>query len=232
MQLFYEPSIADNGGLLSAEESAHCIRVLRHREGDLIWVLDGQGKRYAARIIVASPKACAVQIESVEEAPAFPAACHLAVAPTKNIDRMEWLLEKSTEIGLASITPLLCKNSERKVLKPERLEKILTAATKQSGDFWRPQLQPLTPLKEFLNQDFAGDRFVAHCGDGREGHLKNLVRAGRPVQILIGPEGDFRPDEIELALQKGFIPVSLGTKRLRTETAALAACHIVRLLNE
>jgi len=158
--------------------------------------------------------------------------CHIAVAPTKNIDRTEWFLEKSTEVGIESITPIVVQNSERKVVKPPRLEKVITSATKQSGSYWRPVLNNLTPFEVFVKTPLTGDKYIAHCHNGEEPHLKDVVKKGRNSLVLIGPEGDFTIKEIELALKNGFKPVSLGSKRLRTETAALVACHIIRLINE
>ena len=232
MQLFYEPDILNNGGILSPEESAHCIRVLRHNMGDTIQIIDGKGHLYEATIKVASPKACEVEILEQMSQPPPCVQCHIAIAPTKNIDRTEWFLEKSTEIGVELITPIIVTNSERKVIKPLRLEKVITSATKQSGSYWRPTLKPLTSFDELVKTPFSGDKFIAHCHNGQEPHLKNSAQKGNDVLVLIGPEGDFTLKEVELAMNNGFKPVSLGSKRLRTETAALAASHIVRLINE
>ena len=232
MQLFYEPDILSNGGILSSEESAHCIRVLRHNAGDAIQIIDGKGQLFEALIKVASPKACEVEIREQKSQPPPSVQCHIAIAPTKNIDRTEWFLEKSTEIGIEWITPIVVKNSERKVVKLPRLEKVITSAIKQSGSYWRPVLNDLTPFDSFVKTPFEGDKFIAHCHNGHEPHLKNVVKKGNNTLILIGPEGDFTLKEIELALNNGFRPISLGSKRLRTETAALVASHIIRLINE
>lgn len=232
MQLFFEPNILTNGGILSPEESAHCIRVLRHNTGDVILIIDGKGHLYEATIKVASSKACEVEIVTQKSQPPPSVQCHIAIAPTKNIDRTEWFLEKSTEIGIEQVTPIVVKNSERKVVKPERLEKVITSATKQSGSYWRPELNNLTPFDEFIKTTFIGDKYIAHCHNGEEPHLKDVVRKGHASLVLIGPEGDFTIQEVDMALKNGFNPVSLGSKRLRTETAALVACHIVRLINE
>lgn len=232
MQLFYEPDLLSNGGILSPEESAHCIRVLRRNAGDAIQIIDGKGHLFEATIKVASPKACEVEIIQQKNQPPPTVQCHIAVAPTKNIDRTEWFLEKSTEIGIESITPIVVKNSERKVVKPPRLEKVITSATKQSGSYWRPVLNHLTPFDVFVKAAFTGDKYIAHCHNGEEPHLKDVVKKGQNSLVLIGPEGDFTMKEVELALKNGFKPVSLGSKRLRTETAALVACHIIRLINE
>jgi 16S rRNA (uracil1498-N3)-methyltransferase len=232
MQLFYEADILTNDGILSAEESAHCIRVLRHNTGDSIQIIDGKGHLFEATIKVASPKACEVEI--IEQKSQLPPSviCHIAIAPTKNIERTEWFLEKSTEIGIEQITPIIVKNSERKVVKPSRLEKVITSATKQSGSYWRPVLNALIPFEDFIKSPFNGDKFIAHCHNGHEPHLKDIAQKGINTLVLIGPEGDFTVQEVELASQNGFKPVSLGSKRLRTETAALVASHIIRLINE
>ncbi|GAO28664.1 ribosomal RNA small subunit methyltransferase E [Geofilum rubicundum JCM 15548] len=191
MQLFYEPDILTNGGLLSPEESAHCIRVLRHHSGDSIQIMDGKGHLFEGTIVVASPKACSVKINGQKSQSPASVQCHIAIAPTKNIDRTEWFLEKSTEIGIEWITPIVVKNSERKTIKPPRLEKVITSAIKQSGSYWRPTLKGLTPFNEFIKTPFDGDKFIAHCHNGHEPHLKNVLQKGRNALVLIGPEGDF-----------------------------------------
>lgn len=235
MQLFFEPDILDNGQILNPEESNHCIRVLRHREGDSINVLNGKGSRFECLIQEASPKQCRVKIVREEKADRAPFACHIAVAPTKNLDRFEWFLEKSTEIGIQTITPIITRFSERKVLKPERLDKIITSATKQSMDLWRPVLKPLISFNAFIKEsqmlvDY--QKFIAHCADGEKKLLKNCYKKGKNAIILIGPEGDFDEMEVKMAQNSGFMAVSLGNKRLRTETAALVACHTIQLINE
>ncbi|ASB50784.1 16S rRNA (uracil(1498)-N(3))-methyltransferase [Alkalitalea saponilacus] len=230
MHLFYEPEILTNGGYLNSEESKHCIKVLRHAVGDSIRIMDGKGQLITGFITEAS-KLCRVKISETEETPLPQGGCHIAIAPTKNNDRFEWFLEKSTEIGVQKITPLLCQNSERKIVKPERLEKVITAAMKQSLSTWRPVLEPLVPFSDFVRQNQNGDKFIAHCRDGKESHLFEISRKDRQALILIGPEGDFSVEEIAEAEKNGFVPVSLGEKRLRTETAALAAVHIISLKN-
>lgn len=235
MQLFFEPEITDNGNVLNAEESNHCVRVLRHKENDIIYVINGKGSLFKCRIAIAQPKQCQLEIiEEKEELPAT-AQCHIAVAPTKNLDRFEWFLEKSTEIGIQTITPIITRFSERKVLKNERLDKIITSATKQSVSLWRPQLNPLINFDSFIRDWSESDnyqKFIAHCNEGDKVLLKNSYLPGNNVIILIGPEGDFDVSEVEKALKTGFKAVSLGEKRLRTETAALIACHTIQLLNE
>ena len=157
---------------------------------------------------------------------------HLAVAPTKMNDRYEWFLEKATEIGIDTITPILCDHSERKIIKHERFEKILHSATKQSLQTYLPKLNSSVSFKDFLKQEFSGQQFIAHCEESDRKSLKQVLQASEDVTILIGPEGDFSVKEIEMALQHNFIPVTLGETRLRTETAAIAACHTVSLINE
>lgn len=232
MHLFYEPELLTNNGMLNPDESHHCIRVLRHVAGDHIKVIDGKGNLFTCIITDANQKKCKVEIEHRQTQAPVDYVTHIAVAPTKNIDRLEWFLEKGTEIGIEIITPLLCTNSERRVIKTERLEKVITSAVKQSLDLWMPQLMPLSDFETFVKQPFEGDKFIAHCRDENDTHLKLQYTRGKSVTILIGPEGDFTELEIELALQNGFKPVTLGAKRLRTETAALVACHTIRLMNE
>jgi 16S rRNA (uracil1498-N3)-methyltransferase len=157
---------------------------------------------------------------------------HLAVAPTKMNDRYEWFLEKATEIGVDSIIPIICSHSERKTINAERFEKILLAAMKQSNQYYLPTLQPQINFLEFIKQDFKGQKFIAHCEDTQKTALKNALKTQSDVLILIGPEGDFNVKEIETAIKNQFIPVTLGTTRLRTETAAIVACHSVAFINE
>jgi 16S rRNA (uracil1498-N3)-methyltransferase len=157
---------------------------------------------------------------------------HIAIAPTKNIERMEWFLEKATEIGVTRVTPLLCRYSERKEIKHDRLEKVMVSAMKQSLKAYLPKLDELTKFNELINQPFSGQKFIAHCDDQHRDLLRNLVEPNRDYLILIGPEGDFSSEEIEMAMQAGFLPVSLGNSRLRTETAGVVACHTFNLLNQ
>jgi len=235
MQLFFESDILNNGHILNPEESNHCIRVLRHREGDSIIVINGKGSQFRCSIVEAHPKQCRLEIIEELKADPPPFACHIVVAPTKNLDRFEWFLEKSTEIGIQTITPIITRFSERKVLKPERLEKIIISATKQSMDLWRPILNPLMLFDDFIKEMPSlsnYQKFIAHCADGEKHLLKNSYTKGKNAVVLIGPEGDFDSVEVENALKAGFMPVSLGNKRLRTETAALVACHTIQLIND
>lgn len=232
MQIFYTPDIALRAEL-PEEEAGHCIRVLRLTEGDEILLTDGKGMFYKAAISRAHPKHCEVDIlESWQQPALWNFQLHIAVAPTKNMDRMEWFAEKATEIGIDAITCLNCRFSERKEVKPARLEKILVSAMKQSQKATLPALTGMTDFRTFVTQPFDGRKFIAHCEEGDKKLLKQLYQPGENVLVLIGPEGDFSPEEIELALKNGFLPISLGESRLRTETAALVACHTIHVLNQ
>lgn len=235
MQIFYEPDILTNGGILNEEESKHCIRVLRHKNGDQIHVIDGKGTRAICTIINASPKACEIKIEEQETKKSNKPECHIAIAPTKSIDRFEWFLEKSTELGINKITPLLCHQSERKQIKLPRLERVITAATKQCLRFWRPSITELTDIRKFLtSQHREKHKFIAHCSEEERKELLSELKKNTEMSdilILIGPEGDFSSDEIETALANGFTPVVMGKNRLRTETAGIAACMAVTMIS-
>ncbi len=233
MQIFFIPEISGEIVNLSAEESKHAVKVLRLSDGDRVQIVDGKGGFYQAEIVDANHKSCVLKItESVTNFEKRNFKLHIAIAPTKNIDRFEWFLEKCTEIGIDGITPLLSEHSERKVIKPERLEKILVSAMKQSLKAYLPQLDDLTRFTDLLQKEFPGKKYIAHCNDGVKPHLKNEIMSGDDVLILIGPEGDFSPEEVEEAKAKGFQEISLGNARLRTETAGVVACHIVNLANE
>ncbi|WP_085536228.1 16S rRNA (uracil(1498)-N(3))-methyltransferase [Massilibacteroides vaginae] len=232
MQLFYTPDIHSNPEL-PEDEARHCIRVLRLGEGEEINLTDGKGSFYKAIIEQANPKHCLISIKETIQQPAlWPFQLHIAVAPTKNIDRMEWFAEKATEIGIDAITCLNCRYSERKELKKERVEKILISAMKQSLKATLPKLTGMTDFKAFIKQPFEGKKFIAHCEEGEKPLLKQVCQPGDNVLILIGPEGDFSPEEIKLANEAGFTAISLGESRLRTETAALVACQTVHFINQ
>ena len=234
MQLFYTPDITADRYTLSEEESKHCVRVLRLSEGEAIHLTDGRGNLHTARIVSASPKRCEVEItETVAQYGKRPYALTIAVAPTKNNDRFEWFLEKATEIGIDRIIPLECEHSERRVYKTDRGNKVIESAMKQSLKAYHPRLDELTGFEEVVREPFGGSKFIAHCEEqGDKQLLRDLVERDQSVLILIGPEGDFSLEEIRLAKENGFREISLGVSRLRTETAALAACHTVALLNE
>ncbi|MEL7587391.1 MAG: 16S rRNA (uracil(1498)-N(3))-methyltransferase [Prolixibacteraceae bacterium] len=231
MQLFYTPGITGQTYLLEETESKHAIRVLRLAKGDLINLVDGKGNFYIVKITEDNPKHCRVEVVSrIKGFEKRSHYLHLAVAPTKNTDRFEWFLEKATEIGIDEITPVLCDHSERKVLKHDRLEKVMIAAMKQSLKASLPKLNELTPLSNVLQSRFDGKKFIAHCYEQDKLRLKDELAGSRSNLVLIGPEGDFSEEEITLAIQANFIPVELGKSRLRTETAAIAACHTASLV--
>lgn len=233
MHLFFTPDLKDLNYILEEQESKHCIKVLRLSENDEIYLINGKGGFFKALITDPNPKRCVVKI--VEEKLNFNKRdyyLHIAIAPTKNIDRFEWFLEKATEIGIDEITPLLCEHSERKVIKPERLEKIIVSAMKQSYKAFLPKLNPLTDYKTFVSQNASTVKLIAHCEEFTPSNVGKLIKPKEQVCILIGPEGDFSKEEIELAKEFDYQELSLGTSRLRTETAGIAACHSVYLLND
>ncbi len=227
MHRFFAPDIATTL-TLPEEESRHCVRVLRLVEGDEIEVIDGAGMLYRCRIAMAHNKHCALDIVEQQSCPPhWGSKIMLAVAPTKNLDRIEWMAEKCTEMGVDCITPLLCRHSERKVLKTDRLHKILVAAMKQSLKAQLPQLDELTPVENLINEKSDAQRFIAYCDESlprsERKSLAQVYDSSRDALVLIGPEGDFDPQEVEMAFKAGFVPVTLGDSRLRTETAALMA---------
>jgi 16S rRNA (uracil1498-N3)-methyltransferase len=234
MQLFYNPNI--NTGLTSfqfdKEESKHIIKVLRKKESDILFVTNGLGFLFKTEISLASDSKCTVKIISFEEKEQPKFHLHLAVAPTKMNDRYEWFLEKTTEIGIQEITPIICDHSERKIIKTERFAKIIESAMKQSNQFFLPKLNEPLLYSEFIKKEFTGQKFIAHCEETDKKSLKNELQINTDVLVLIGPEGDFSVKEIQFALHNKFIPISLGESRLRTETAAMIACHTVNLINE
>ncbi len=232
MHVFYAPDIIQRNEL-PEEEAQHCTRVLRLGVGDEIMLTDGKGCFYRAEITMATPKKCFVDIrETLPQSPLWQGRLHLAVAPTKNMDRNEWFAEKATEIGFDELTFLNCRYSERRAIKTERVEKIVVSAMKQSLKARLPIINEMTDFDKFIEKNFSGRRFIAHCREGRKPLLKEVVRPGEDVLVLIGPEGDFSEEEVEKALRNGFQAISLGQSRLRTETAALVACHTVSLLNQ
>jgi 16S rRNA (uracil1498-N3)-methyltransferase len=233
MQLFYVPNISGAEVTLVETESKHAIRVLRLNIGSQVQIIDGKGGLYEAEITDANPKKCRLAIvKSTLNFGKKNFHLHIAIAPTKNNDRFEWFLEKATEIGIDEITPLLTSHSERKTINPERFEKILVSAMKQSLKAYLPKLNNLVSFKELVTGNTAEDRFIAYCDDIQKTHLKDLVVKGKDTLILIGPEGDFSPEEVQMAMKNGFKVVTLGESRLRTETAGIVACHIVNLANE
>ena len=232
MTLFYCPTLA-TAPILSEEESQHAVKVLRLQSGDEIVVVDGVGGYHKARITNPHHKRCGFEIlETMAEYGKRNFRLHIAIAPTKNIERLEWFIEKATEIGIDEITPIICRFSERKIVKEERLEKIVVSAAKQSVKAYFPVLNPLCTFDELLKKSTASQKFIAHCYEEDKRLLQTEIEKGSDVLVLIGPEGDFSKEEVEKALATGFRPVSLGTSRLRTETAGVVACHTVTLIND
>lgn len=234
MQLFYQPELSENDlqCFFDKEESKHIVKVLRKKEGDYLQITNGKGTIFTAEITIADIKNCSTNIIKVETIAKPSFHLHLAVAPTKMNDRYEWFLEKATEIGISEITPIICEHSERKMVKEERFEKVLQSALKQSLQAYLPKLNPTISFKDFVKQNFGGQKYIAHCEETDRKSLKHQIKPNLDATILIGPEGDFSVKEIETALQQGFIPVTLGNTRLRTETAAIVACHSVVFTNE
>jgi 16S rRNA (uracil1498-N3)-methyltransferase len=229
MQLFFEPNILQNQ-CLSEEESRHAVRVLRMREADKLSVLDGLGNKYECSVTKAHEKRCEIKILTTESRPkAQTGQIHLVIAPTKNLDRIEWMIEKCVEIGLEEISFVQCKYSERKELKTERLRKIMVAAMKQSQQYFLPKLNEMVTLSRFLERPNDEQKYVAYLGQERH-ELKDSIKKQQNHCILIGPEGDFSHEEVAQAIKAGFLPVSLGESRLRTETAGLVAVHTLKLL--
>jgi len=231
MHLFYTSAVDGRNCLLGMEESRHCIRVLRLGEGDMIDLTDGAGNFYLGRLTKVSQKGCEVDLVDVRPDAPKPWKLHVAIAPTKNLDRFEWFLEKATEIGIDQITPLICEHSERKSLKPERLTKVLVAAMKQSLRAWLPVLNSQARLSDFISMDLKEQKFMGYCESGNEPELQEVYTRGADTVILVGPEGDFSPGEVNLAMKAGYTPVSLGPARLRTETAGVVATHTISLVN-
>lgn len=235
MQLFYNPTINLDAEtfFFDKEESKHIIKVLRKKEGDNLYVTNGLGSVFKTEITLASDSKCFVKIVSSEKSEASKYQLHLAVAPTKMNDRFEWFLEKATEIGISEITPILCDHSERKAIKTDRFDKIILSAMKQSLHYYLPKLNEPIAFKDFIKQQKnEGLNLIAHCEETDKKSLKEVVKPNENVTILIGPEGDFSEKEIQLALENNYIPVTLGNTRLRTETAAVVACHSVVFINE
>jgi 16S rRNA (uracil1498-N3)-methyltransferase len=234
MHLFYTPDILPSHPqyFLNEEESKHCIRVLRLSVGDEVQLIDGRGGFYTASIKDDHPKRTILQIISVKtEFNKRNHYLHIAIAPTKNIERLEWFLEKATEIGIDEISLIICQRSERKEAKTDRLNKIITSAVKQSIKAYHPILNEAEQLSKLIEKQNDGQKFIAHCDKGDKISLKDAVKSNGKYLILIGPEGDFTPKEIDDALNNDFKAITLGESRLRTETAALEACFEINFLN-
>lgn len=231
MHVFYTPDI-DTCPELPEEEAGHCLRVLRLGVGDEVMLTDGKGFFYKAVISAATGKRCQVKVvEKIEQEKFWKGHLHLAMAPTKNMDRIEWFAEKATEIGFDELSFLNCRFSERKVIKTERIEKIVVSAMKQSLKARKPIVNEMTDFAKFMQRDFQGQKFIAHCYEGEKPLLKEVLNPGEDALVLIGPEGDFSSEEVQKAEALGFQPISLGKSRLRTETAALVAVHMMNLFN-
>ena len=225
MQLFYSPNITSNSTevIFDKEESRHITKVLN--------LTNGKGYFFEAKLLSIDPKKCIATLVTTEKQEPLPYSLHLAVAPTKLNDRYEWFLEKATEIGITEITPIICEHSERRVIKQERYEKIIQSAMKQSLKAYLPKLNPAVSFKEFMssNQNYDA-KLIAHCYESEKQSIKSEITKERSILILIGPEGDFSNEEILSSTNYGFTPISLGNSRLRTETAALVACHSVHFI--
>lgn len=240
MQLFYTPDITKNADSFTFDktESRHIMKVLRKRTSDQLFITNGKGQLFTSEITIGNDKSCTVKIVKVEtkEKP-WNYNLHIAIAPTKNIDRFEWFLEKATEIGIDEITPILCDRSERKIIKIDRLNRILESAMKQSLKFQLPKLNNLTSFSDFIEHSNDESLFIAHCEDSDKKTLKSALETVKStskhtITILIGPEGDFSNSEIEAAINKNFKPISLGESRLRTETAGIVSVQTVSLINQ
>ena len=235
MQLFYHPDIEADAREISfsKEESRHIAKVLRKNAGDRLNITNGKGLLFTAELSIVDHKSVLAKVISAEKQPALPYHLHLAVAPTKLNDRYEWFLEKATEIGISEITPIICDNSERKVIKADRYERIIQSAIKQSLKVWKPRLNPAITYSKFVQQTHSEEKkCIAHCYPSEKVSIKHTINTGESVLVLIGPEGDFSPTEVDMATTHGFEPIHLGESRLRTETAAVVACHSVAFINE
>ena len=234
MQLFFNPNInnTETSFVFDKEESKHIIKVLRKKESDILFVTNGLGYLFKTEIALASDSKCTVNIISFEkqEEPKF--NLHLVVAPTKMNERYEWFLEKATEIGVQEITPIICEHSERKIIKTDRFQKIIESAMKQSLHYYLPKFNEPILYKDFIKKEINGQKFIAHCEETDKKTLKSVVQKNQSTTILIGPEGDFSEKEIALAIENDYQPITLGKTRLRTETAAIVACHSVAFFNE
>jgi 16S rRNA (uracil1498-N3)-methyltransferase len=234
MQLFYNQNISETQTtfVFDKEESKHIVKVLRKKIGDSLHVTNGLGFLFHTEITIASNSKCTVKINTFEKQETSKFHLHLAVAPTKMNERYEWFLEKATEMGIQEITPIICEHSERKVIKVERFQKIIESAMKQSLHYYLPKLNDAISYTDFIKKEFQGQKFIAHCEELDKISLKNELKTNEDVLIIIGPEGDFSVKEIQQAITSNFITVSLGNTRLRTETAAIVACHSVIFKNE
>ncbi len=232
MEVFYQPAISDGVHELSPEESKHCVKVLRHSTGDIIHVADGRGALFAVRITQANAKRCTFQLVSHSRKEEKAYHISIAIAPTKSIDRLEWFVEKVVELGVDEIMFYFSRHSERKKLNMERLEKKAIVAMKQSEQFILPKLSLFNSFGACLQAaEHFSQRFIAHVDSANPYHLMDMAKPQQDAVVFIGPEGDFSEEELVQSFAAGFTKVSLGENRLRTETAGLAACHILTLIN-
>jgi len=231
MQLFFCNNLILNGEvILSQEESYHAAQVLRMRNGDIIHLTDGLGHLFKGELINVDSKKSLVRIIEEINQKIGDKNLHIVIAPTKNIDRFEWFLEKATEMGIAEITPLLCRYSERKEIKTERLNKVIVAAAKQSHHFMFPVLNSIVKFDDFIKSNSTENKFIAHCESSEKNDFGKAVIGKKSTILLIGPEGDFSEQEIQSAISNNYLPVSLGESRLRTETAGIYACAVFNAL--
>lgn len=233
MQIFYAPDMIGGVYELSKEESKHAIRVLRLRKGDEIILADGNGNLFRSKIINDNHNACiAEEIERIHKKKTRDFRIHIAIAPTKNIDRFEWMIEKCTEMGVDEITPIITRHSERSAIKMDRLNRITVSAVKQSINAYIPKINDIVEFNTFIAKVKEDIRLIAHCNETKKESIYKACRGQKDCIVFIGPEGDFSMEEVELAIEKGFIPVTLGENRLRTETAGILACHSIIIANE
>jgi 16S rRNA (uracil1498-N3)-methyltransferase len=232
VNLFYQPGIPEGVFHLDPDESRHCIKVLRRKSGDVIRLTDGRGYYYDATITNTDDRQCHFEILSTEAAPVRPYRVHIAISPTKNTERIEWFVEKAVELGVDQITFMECEHTERTFLKPDRLQKVAISAMKQSLKASLPVLSGLVSFSNIIQNELEDARFIAFVDPDNQQHLQAVASSGKSSIILIGPEGDFSKAELDAAMDAGYLKVSLGKSRLRTETAGLAACHILNLINE
>ena len=227
MQLFYnsEININDDDLIMSDSEHHHLTKVLRKKTGDKVYLTNGNGYLFEAILNYIGEKSTQLKIINSKKESSMDYSLHIAIAPTKKIDRFEWFLEKAIEIGVSSITPLTCKYNERKSLNYTRLNKITVAAMKQSLQTYLPKIEPIVSIKEFIESNQCKQKYIAHCKNSKKVHLSKIIKRKTNSSIIIGPEGGFTDDEISLAIDYNFIPVSLGNNRLRTETAGIVCCQ-------
>lgn len=229
--LFYQPALSSGTLHLDADESRHATKVLRRKAGDIIHVTDGKGNLYTCRITDPKPGQCTFVVESVQREKDRAFHIHIAIAPTKNADRIEWFVEKAIEIGIDEISFVECDNSERTTIKPDRIQKLVISAMKQSLKFSIPKINPVRQLRDFINDSGSGEKYIAFVDQNNPDELSKRANVSSRYVVLVGPEGDFTPAELDAALKHGFTKVALGPSRLRTETAGLVACHTLNLIN-